>query len=53
MVAENYAPSLRRLLAHEGGYSDHPSDPGGSTKFGITLCLPWPKSLRARFFAAV
>lgn len=25
-----------RLIAHEGGYSDHPSDPGGETMFGIT-----------------
>lgn len=24
------------LLAHEGGFSDHPADPGGKTRFGIT-----------------
>ena len=24
------------LLRHEGGFSDHPSDPGGKTRFGIT-----------------
>lgn len=24
------------LLDREGGYADHPSDPGGATKFGIT-----------------
>ncbi|MBX6329375.1 MAG: glycoside hydrolase family 108 protein [Pseudolabrys sp.] len=29
--------ALARLLAHEGGYSDHPSDPGGPTKYGITI----------------
>ncbi len=28
---------LPRLLAHEGGYSNHPSDPGGPTNFGITI----------------
>lgn len=39
MAAENYAESLHRLLAHEGGYSDYPSDPGGPTKFGITLAV--------------
>lgn len=24
------------LLGHEGGYSDHPSDPGGKTMWGVT-----------------
>jgi len=33
----NYATALTRLLAHEGGYSNHPDDPGGPTKFGITI----------------
>jgi lysozyme family protein len=37
MARSNYDESLRRLLAHEGGYSDHPSDPGGPTNFGITI----------------
>lgn len=27
---------VNRVLSHEGGYSDHPSDPGGKTMFGIT-----------------
>ena len=26
-----------RLLAHEGGYTSHPDDPGGPTNFGITI----------------
>lgn len=25
-----------RLIGHEGGFVNHPSDPGGSTKFGVT-----------------
>lgn len=25
------------MLAHEGGYSNHPADPGGPTKYGITI----------------
>lgn len=37
MSAACYDESLRRLLIHEGGYSNHPSDPGGPTKFGITI----------------
>jgi lysozyme family protein len=37
MAASCYDEALRRLLAHEGGYSNHPSDPGGPTRFGITL----------------
>lgn len=37
MSAACYAESIRRLLASEGGYVNHPSDPGGPTNFGITL----------------
>src|SRR3977135_729644 len=37
MATSTYDEALRRLLAHEGGYSNHPSDPGGPTNFGITI----------------
>jgi lysozyme family protein len=37
MAAESYNAALTRLLRDEGGYTDHPSDPGGPTNFGITL----------------
>jgi lysozyme family protein len=37
MAASTYATALARLLAHEGGYTNHPSDPGGPTNFGITI----------------
>src|SRR5690242_866448 len=37
MAASSYDEALARLLAHEGGYSNHSSDPGGPTNFGITL----------------
>jgi lysozyme family protein len=37
MSAENYAESISRVLASEGGYVNHPSDPGGPTNFGITM----------------
>ena len=39
MVASNYDASLARVLKHEGGYTNHPSDPGGPTNFGITILL--------------
>lgn len=28
--------AFARLIGHEGGYVNHPSDPGGETKFGIS-----------------
>ena len=37
MAASTYDEALRRLLLHEGGYTNHPSDPGGPTNYGITL----------------
>jgi len=37
MATESYNIALTRLLKDEGGYTDHPSDPGGPTNFGITL----------------
>jgi lysozyme family protein len=37
MAASTYDAALARVLAHEGGYSNHPDDPGGPTKYGITL----------------
>lgn len=32
----NFASSLARVLVHEGGYVNHPADPGGETNKGIT-----------------
>jgi lysozyme family protein len=37
MAAANYETCLARVLKHEGGYTNHPSDPGGPTNFGITI----------------
>lgn len=28
--------AFHELLGHEGAYSDHPSDPGGATRWGVT-----------------
>lgn len=36
MAIENFKKSLGKVLAHEGGYIDHPRDPGGATNYGIT-----------------
>lgn len=36
MSASNYKPSLSLVLAHEGGYVNHPKDPGGATNKGVT-----------------
>lgn len=32
----NFDEAFDRLLGHEGGFVDHPSDPGGATRWGIT-----------------
>lgn len=32
-----FEEAFHRLLGHEGGYADHPRDPGGATRWGVTL----------------
>jgi lysozyme family protein len=32
----NFDTAFGKLLGHEGDFSDHPADPGGATRFGIT-----------------
>ncbi|WP_083989022.1 glycoside hydrolase family 108 protein [Devosia geojensis] len=36
MANERFEACLAEVLRHEGGYADHPSDPGGATNMGIT-----------------
>lgn len=36
MTESRFDICLDAVLAHEGGYVDHPSDPGGATNLGIT-----------------
>lgn len=35
-MANNFERSLAYVLKHEGGYVDHPKDPGGRTNLGVT-----------------
>lgn len=37
MAATNWPLVAKLVLQHEGGYVDHPKDPGGATNYGITL----------------
>jgi len=32
----NLTQAMKRLLGNEGGFVDHPQDPGGATNYGIT-----------------
>jgi lysozyme family protein len=35
-VKDNFEECLAHVLKHEGGYVDHPKDPGGATNLGCT-----------------
>ncbi len=35
----NFASALKHVLVHEGGYVNHPKDPGGATNKGVTLAV--------------
>lgn len=37
MAAADYDECLRRLLVHEGGYTNDAADPGGPTNWGVTI----------------
>jgi lysozyme family protein len=35
-MKDNFESCLKAVLHHEGGYVNHPSDPGGMTNLGVT-----------------
>lgn len=35
-MRDNLSIALKHVLQHEGGFSNHPKDPGGATNFGVT-----------------
>ena len=35
-MKDNFVKCLTMLLKHEGGYVNHPRDPGGMTNLGVT-----------------
>lgn len=35
-MKENFEAALKAILHHEGGYVNHPKDPGGMTNLGVT-----------------
>ena len=45
-MRENYPQALKQVLKYEGGYVDHPKDPGGPTNKGVTQAVydNWRKS---------
>lgn len=36
MYSARFLKAFEKIIYHEGGYVNHPSDPGGATKYGIS-----------------
>lgn len=39
MCSSRFDQAVEWTLVHEGGFSDHPNDPGGATNYGISIRL--------------
>ena len=35
-MSDKFFQFIERVLSHEGGYANHPKDPGGETNWGVT-----------------
>ena len=35
-MSDKFNQFIERVLSHEGGYVNHPKDPGGETNWGVT-----------------
>ena len=38
-MRNNFDQCMKWVLHHEGGYVDHPKDPGGETNLGVTRAV--------------
>lgn len=50
MAASNREAAISKTLQYEGGYTNHPADPGGPTNWGITIAdarMYWKKDATA------
>lgn len=45
-MKDNFPSALKQILIYEGGYVNHPADPGGATNKGVTQAVynDWRKS---------
>jgi lysozyme family protein len=46
-MQNNFQNALQHVLKHEGGFANHPSDPGGMTNLGVTKAA-WEQYIRRK-----